>query len=169
MFSLTIEYAMRAMVALAAGDGNPMTTKQIASTMKVPQSYLSKVLQSLVRAGLVNSTRGLKGGFVLARKPGEVNMMEILNAVRGEVEGTAYAVAVHRRIDKIDEGRRNKEARKVYEEAIKKVQASPKDREGNISALKQAKERAKDTIYEKALERLIASLSGRAEKKTDTP
>ncbi len=81
MFSRTIEYAMRAMVALAAGDGRPMNTRQIAETMKVPQSYLSKVLQSQVRAGLVHSTRGLRGGFVLARKPEDLNMMEILNAV----------------------------------------------------------------------------------------
>ena len=72
---------MRAMVALAAGDGRPMTTRQIAETMKVPQSYLSKVLQSQVRAGLVHSTRGLRGGFVLAKKPEDLNMMEILNAV----------------------------------------------------------------------------------------
>jgi Rrf2 family nitric oxide-sensitive transcriptional repressor len=78
---LTIEYAMRAMVALAAGDGRPMTTRQIADTMLVPRSYLSKVLQALVRAKLVRSTRGLKGGFVLARDPGDINMMEILNAV----------------------------------------------------------------------------------------
>lgn len=72
---------MRAMVALAAGDGSPMTTRQIADTMKVPRSYLSKVLQALVRAKLVRSTRGLKGGFVLARSTGDLNMMEILNAV----------------------------------------------------------------------------------------
>ena len=81
MFSRTVEYAMRAMVALAAGDGRPMTTRQIAETMKVPQSYLSKVLQSQVRAGLVHSTRGLRGGFVLAKKPEDLNMMDILNAV----------------------------------------------------------------------------------------
>jgi len=80
LFSLTVEYAMRAMVALAAGDGKPMTTRQIADTMMIPQSYLSKVLQSLVRAGLVHSTRGLRGGFVLARKPEDLNMLEILNA-----------------------------------------------------------------------------------------
>lgn len=69
------------MVALGAGDGSPMTTRQIAETMKVPQSYLSKVLQSLVRAGLVHSTRGLRGGFVLAKEPGDLNMLEVLNAV----------------------------------------------------------------------------------------
>ncbi len=72
---------MRAVLALAGGDGTPMTTKQIATTMKVPQSYLSKVLQSLVRGGLVFSTRGLNGGFVLTRKPDELTMLDIMNAV----------------------------------------------------------------------------------------
>lgn len=81
MFSLTIEYAMRAVLALAGGDGTPMTTKQIATTMKVPQSYLSKVLQSLVRGGLVYSTRGLNGGFVLARPADQLTMLDIMNAV----------------------------------------------------------------------------------------
>jgi Rrf2 family protein len=109
LFSLTIEYAMRAMVALAAGDGSPMTTRQIAETMKVPQSYLSKVLQSLVRAGLVHSTRGLKGGFVLARSPKELNLMEVLNAVSPykriescplDLEGHSSELCpLHRRLD----------------------------------------------------------------------
>jgi len=109
LFSLTIEYAMRAMVALAAGDGSPVTTRQIAETMKVPQSYLSKVLQSLVRAGLVHSTRGLKGGFVLARSPKELNLMEVLNAVSPykriescplDLEGHSSELCpLHRRLD----------------------------------------------------------------------
>ena len=100
---------MRSMVALAAGDGSPMTTRQIAETMKVPQSYLSKVLQSMVRARLVHSTRGLKGGFVLARSPDEVNMMEILNAVSPskrietcplDIEGhSSQLCPLHRRLD----------------------------------------------------------------------
>ena len=81
LFSLTVEYAMRAVLALAGGDGTPMTTKQIAQTMKVPQSYLSKVLQSLVRGGLVFSTRGLNGGFVLTRSPDQLSMLDIMNAV----------------------------------------------------------------------------------------
>ncbi len=81
MFSQTVEYAMRAILALAAGNGKPMTTKQIAETMKVPRSYLSKVLQSLVRGGLVYSTRGLKGGFVLVKDPSEISMLAIVNSV----------------------------------------------------------------------------------------
>ncbi len=81
MFSQTVEYAMRAVLALAAGDGSPMTTRQIAETMLVPQSYLSKVLQALVRGGLVYSTRGLKGGFVLVRSAEEITLLQILNSV----------------------------------------------------------------------------------------
>ncbi len=72
---------MRAVLALAAGDGSPMTTKSIAQSMKVPQSYLSKVLQSLVRGRLVYSARGLNGGFVLAREPDEISMLDIMNTV----------------------------------------------------------------------------------------
>ena len=81
MFSQTTEYAMRALLALAAGDGSPMTTRRIAETMQVPRSYLSKVLQAMVREGLVRSTRGLRGGFVLARDPREIHLLEIMNAV----------------------------------------------------------------------------------------
>lgn len=81
MFSLTIEYAMRAVIALAGSGGHSLTTRQIASAMNVPPSYLSKVLQSLVRAGIVQSTRGLKGGFVLVGSPEDWRMLDILNAV----------------------------------------------------------------------------------------
>jgi Rrf2 family nitric oxide-sensitive transcriptional repressor len=81
LFSLTIEYAMRAVLALAAAGGRSLTTRQIASAMKAPPSYLSKVLQSLVRAGIVQSTRGLKGGFVLVGRPEDWRMLDILNAV----------------------------------------------------------------------------------------
>ena len=81
MFSQTTEYAMRALLALAAGDGSPLTTRRIAETMQVPRSYLSKVLQAMVRVGLVRSTRGLRGGFVLARPPEEIHLLEIMDAV----------------------------------------------------------------------------------------
>lgn len=109
MFSLTIEYAMRAVLALASGDGTPMTTRRIAEVMRVPQSYLSKVLQSLVKGGLVFSTRGLKGGFVLVSKPEDINMLDILNAVSPmkriehcplDLEGhSSNLCPLHRRLD----------------------------------------------------------------------
>jgi Rrf2 family protein len=47
----------------------------------VPGAYLAKVLQSLRRAGLINSRRGVGGGVKLARSPKKINLLEVINAV----------------------------------------------------------------------------------------
>ena len=64
MISQTAEYALRAVVFLSMNVDAAFTTQQIAVATKVPAAYLSKVMQSLVRAGLVRSQRGLGGGFI---------------------------------------------------------------------------------------------------------
>lgn len=81
MFSQTVEYALRAMVVLADAQGEPRTTTQIAAASRVPADYLSKVMQSLGRAGLVNSQRGKNGGFTLLRDAVEISILDIVNAV----------------------------------------------------------------------------------------
>jgi len=59
MFSQIAEYALRAVVRVASHHGRPQTTQQIAAATRVPAGYLSKVMQALGRAGLINSQRGL--------------------------------------------------------------------------------------------------------------
>lgn len=81
MISQTAEYALRAAVYLADQQGAPRTTLQIAEVTQVPAGYLAKVMQSLSRAGLVRSQRGLGGGFTLAVKPDELSVLAIINAV----------------------------------------------------------------------------------------
>jgi len=81
MFSLTTEYALRATVWLAENQGLPQTTQQIASATCVPVNYLSKVLQSLGKAGLVRALRGKHGGFELAKSPSSTSVLEIINVV----------------------------------------------------------------------------------------
>lgn len=81
MFSQTVEYALRAVVHLAAEAPTPQTTEQIAAVTLVPRAYLSKVLQSLVRAEIVHSQRGLGGGMTLTRAPRELTILEVVNAV----------------------------------------------------------------------------------------
>lgn len=81
LFSQTAEYALRAAVWLASHMDQPQTNLQIARATKVPAGYLSKVLQALGRADLVNAQRGLHGGFTLARPPGEVSVLDVVNAV----------------------------------------------------------------------------------------
>src|ERR1043165_8780695 len=81
MFSQTVEYALRAVVHLASNVPNAQTTEEIAKATRVPQAYLSKVLQSLVQAGVVKSQRGIGGGMSLARAPTELTILEVVNAV----------------------------------------------------------------------------------------
>jgi Rrf2 family nitric oxide-sensitive transcriptional repressor len=81
MLSQTVEYALRAVVFLAGQPGTPQTNGQISKATKVPAAYLSKVLQSLGRAGLVLAQRGAHGGFTLARTADELTILEVVNAV----------------------------------------------------------------------------------------
>lgn len=81
MISKTAEYALRAVVFLAMNPDNAYAGHQIANQTKVPSAYLSKVLKSLVSAGLIQSQPGLRGGFTLVKPPHELNLLAVLNAV----------------------------------------------------------------------------------------
>ena len=92
MISRTAEYALRAVVHLATvssvenAESCPPTTVsltagQIAAATQVPLSYLSKVLQTLARAGLIISQRGMGGGFSLARAPAQITVYEVVQTV----------------------------------------------------------------------------------------
>ena len=81
MFSQTVEYALRAVVHLAGEAPQAQTTDQIAKATRVPRAYLSKVLQSLGRGGLVHSQRGLGGGMTLTKSPENLTILEVVNAV----------------------------------------------------------------------------------------
>jgi len=81
MFSQTVEYSLRAMVCLATAAPESRTTDQIAEATKVPTAYLSKVLQNLRHAGLVESRRGIGGGMILAREAEDITVLEIIGAV----------------------------------------------------------------------------------------
>jgi Rrf2 family transcriptional regulator, nitric oxide-sensitive transcriptional repressor len=81
MISQTAEYALRAAVCLAAEPERPCTTPELARLARVPAGYLAKVMQSLVRAGLVRSRRGQGGGFTLATSPADITVLAVVNAV----------------------------------------------------------------------------------------
>jgi Rrf2 family protein len=129
MISQTAEYALRAIVYLADQDG-PQTTQQIAQTTRVPAGYLSKVMQSLARAGLVHSQRGLHGGFTLVKKPDELTVWEVVEAVDpiqrirscplGLKSHGANLCPMHRRLDDaaalVEEAFRNSTVQELLDE-----------------------------------------------------
>jgi Rrf2 family nitric oxide-sensitive transcriptional repressor len=81
MFTQTVEYALRAVVHLAHHAPEARTTEQIANATRVPQAYLSKVLQNLRSRGIVRSQRGIGGGISLTSTPEELTVLEVVNAV----------------------------------------------------------------------------------------
>lgn len=81
MISQTAEYALRAIVHLAQAHPRPQTAAAIAERTHVPVPYLSKVMQSLARAGFVSSQRGLHGGFTLLRAPSSFSVLDVVAAV----------------------------------------------------------------------------------------
>ncbi len=120
MFSQTAEYALRAVVYLASQQGTPRTTQEIAKATQVKIAYLSKVMQNLGRHGLVQSQRGLHGGFTLSRSADELTVLDILMAVDPiqrikscplGIKGHVNLCPLHRRLD---------QAMKLVEDALRK-------------------------------------------------
>jgi len=58
----------------------------LARTIDAPESFVSKVLQQLVQAGLVNSQRGMRGGFQLARRAAEISLLDVVEAIEGPTQ-----------------------------------------------------------------------------------
>lgn len=79
-------YGMRAMVDLAAtGGAEPVSLKDISKRQGISVDYLEQLLRRLRKAGLVRSVRGPRGGFLLAREPGQITLWEILVALERDI------------------------------------------------------------------------------------
>jgi Rrf2 family protein len=75
------DYAIRCVFYLAGKQGSAVMINEIAAEMSVPKSFLAKILQKLARAGVVKSYRGIKGGFEIAKPPGKINLLEVIQSV----------------------------------------------------------------------------------------
>jgi Rrf2 family protein len=81
MLPKTAEYALRATVWLGGMPGRVESADQLAKSIRVPRRYLHKVLQDLVKAGLVRSQSGPGGGYRLDCSPDEITILDVVNAV----------------------------------------------------------------------------------------
>ncbi|MCX6092407.1 MAG: Rrf2 family transcriptional regulator [Candidatus Bipolaricaulota bacterium] len=89
---------MHAMLVLAAADG-PLPASSTAGNLDVSPAHLSKVLQALARAGLLEARRGPNGGYTLARPSAEIRLLDIYEALEGPLrqDGCLFAKPVCRR------------------------------------------------------------------------
>src|SRR5256885_5832803 len=79
MFSVTSQYALRALAQLARSQNQQaMLGKDLATVAEIPPNYLAKILLSLKNAGVLGTARGSRGGYWLVRDPEDIKLMEIV-------------------------------------------------------------------------------------------
>ena len=84
--SRTVMYALQAACQLSvAGQDAPVPSKKLAETGGMPDRFLLQILRNLVSHGVLRSTRGVVGGYTLARRPEEISLLDIIEAVEGPV------------------------------------------------------------------------------------
>ena len=81
IYSKTCEYAIRALAYLAKRGPAFSMIPEISRKTGVPQPYIAKIFQGLVRTGILESQRGPSGGFVFKRRPETVSLLEIVEAI----------------------------------------------------------------------------------------
>jgi Rrf2 family protein len=81
-----VDYGLRAAIYLASQDPEKCCSiAEIAKQQGVPKKFLEKIIQDLIRAGLIRSKRGSCGGYMLARAPEAVSIYDVIVALEGPV------------------------------------------------------------------------------------
>lgn len=85
--SRKIDYALRAVIHLAGEEGGDRVCAvgEIAAQERIPRQFLEKIIQHLIRGGLVRSRRGPHGGYVLARPAERMTFRDVIEAVEGPI------------------------------------------------------------------------------------
>jgi len=81
------DYAVRAVLHLArVGNKERSATSMIAKEQNIPPSFLAKIISQLSIAGLLHTSRGARGGVTLAREPGDITLLEVVEAIDGPIQ-----------------------------------------------------------------------------------
>ena len=89
MFTISAKgvYGLTAVVELAMNyNKGPMQIRDIAEAHDIPQHYLEQLLVILKKAGVVESFRGSRGGYALAKDPKQINVFEVMSSLEGRLE-----------------------------------------------------------------------------------
>ena len=82
--SRTVRYAVQAAVQLAQSDpAQPVPCSRLASEGQMPERFLLQILRNLVTHGILRSTRGVDGGYVLDKLADDVSLLELIEAIEG--------------------------------------------------------------------------------------
>ena len=111
-----IDYALRALICLAEMPRGELSNfETIAAYYDMPKDFLAKILRELVRGGLVESVRGAKGGYRLARSPSDITFLDVVECIEGPIAlneclGSGEACSVQAQCSMVDVWQRAQDA-----------------------------------------------------------
>lgn len=85
MLSMKAKYALRALMVMAKNEKKMLSSKSVAQTAEVPQKFLDNILQELRHHGLVDSKRGIFGGYFLAKPASEIMVGDLIRIMDGHL------------------------------------------------------------------------------------
>ena len=87
--SRTVTYALQATLQLAQTNSKqPVPCSQLAQVGQMPERFLLQILRSLVTHGILRSTRGVEGGYSLTRKPEDISVLDVIEAIDGPLDSS---------------------------------------------------------------------------------
>lgn len=78
-----VEYGIHCLLWMAGAEDKPLSTRELAELQGISHCFLAKIFPKLERAGIVRASEGVRGGYVLAREPGQINFLQIVDAIEG--------------------------------------------------------------------------------------
>jgi Rrf2 family protein len=89
-----VDYGLRAVIYLSVQDPRKCCSiTEIAKQYGVPKEFLKKIIQDLIRSGLIKSKRGAFGGYTLARSPEQISFYDVIAALEGPIAVNAWDAA----------------------------------------------------------------------------
>lgn len=82
--SRTLDYAVRSLAFMGRTPINTLNMKEISESQNIPINYLAKIMRRLVERGIVKSSVGPEGGYILRKNPNNINLKEVYEAIEGE-------------------------------------------------------------------------------------
>ncbi|CAN7749396.1 MULTISPECIES: Rrf2 family transcriptional regulator [Ensifer] len=78
-----VEYGLHCLLWLASSPGTPLSNRDLADFQGISPSFLAKIFPKLEKAGIVSASEGIKGGYLLAKQPGNITVLEVVDAIEG--------------------------------------------------------------------------------------
>jgi Rrf2 family protein len=82
--TVSVEYGIHCLLWLAGSGGTALSSRDLAELQRISPSFLAKIFPKLEKAGIVEASEGVRGGYRLAKLPEEISVLQIVDAIEGD-------------------------------------------------------------------------------------